>query len=132
MMNKNIVKMIHLPVINDDCSLAVAEGSILPFVIKRLYYIYNAKNKEPRGFHAHKQTQQVLFCLNGTVRIVLESASGRGECKLTDPSQGVMLDKMVWHEMHDMDADTILLVLASHEYDESDYLRNYDDFKSLL
>lgn len=130
MTEKNDIEYIELPTINDDCSLSVAENSKLPFAIKRIYYIYKPLSNVARGFHAHKKTRQILFCLSGSVRMVLESKKGTSECILNQPSKGVLLDAMVWHEMHDMDENTILLILASHEYDETDYIRNYSDFKS--
>jgi len=127
-MSESIIKLIKLPVISDDCKLVVAENSKLPFDVKRIYYIYGNQNNLPRGFHAHKENQQILFCLRGSFRMVLESSDGREECTLSDPSEGIFLDKMAWHEMHDVDDSTILLVLASHEFEESDYIRNHNEF----
>ena len=124
-MNDSIIKLIKLPVISDDCKLAVAENSKLPFEIKRVYYIYGNENNLSRGFHAHKENQQILFCLRGSVRMIIESAEGKSECTLANPSEGIFLDQMVWHEMHDIDESTILLVIASHEYDELDYIRDH-------
>lgn len=129
MNNNSLLTLVQLPTIQDDCKLVVGENSGLPFAIKRIYYIYDAKTNEPRGFHAHKETQQILFCLQGRVKIVLDDGRKNEEVLLTDPSKGVFLDKMIWHEMHEMEKDTILLVLASEEYDESDYIRNYNKFK---
>lgn len=131
-MNDSIIKLIKLPVISDDCKLAVAENSKLPFAIKRIYYIYGNQNKLPRGFHAHRENQQILFCLKGSVRMVLESAEGKAEQVLTNPSEGIFLDKMVWHEMHDIDELTILLVIASNEFDEHDYIRDHRVFIDLI
>jgi hypothetical protein len=127
-----IIKYIVLPTIKDDCSLSIAEFKDLPFPITRIYYIYDLKRNIPRGFHAHKKTSQVIFCLRGKVRLVLESSEGRAECVLDTASEGVLLDIMVWHEMHDMTEDTLLLVLASRAYEESDYIRSYTEFKKLL
>ena len=131
-MENKILQFIQLPTIIDDCSLTVAESGSLPFQIKRVYYIYNSKPNLPRGHHAHKQTQQVLFCLRGSVKMVLDDGSTRGECVLDTPDRGILLDKMVWHEMHDLQPETILLVFASLQYDEQDYIRNYKEFKNLI
>jgi len=131
-MENKLLKFIQLPTIIDDCSLTVAESSSLPFQIKRVYYIYNSNPNLPRGHHAHKHTQQVLFCLRGSVKMVLDDGSTRGECVLDSPDRGILLDKMVWHEMHDIDDSTILLVLASQKYDESDYIRSYEKFKEII
>lgn len=129
---KDVIKTLKLPVIVDDCNLAVAQKPDVPFAIKRVYYIYNTKNNESRGFHAHRKTQQILFCLSGSVRVVVETKEGRSECFLNDPSEGVFLDSLAWHEMHDMDESTILLILASDEYNEADYIRDYQQFKEIL
>jgi len=131
-MENKLLKFIQLPTIIDDCSLTVAESESLPFQIKRVYYIYNSNPDLPRGHHAHKQTQQALFCLRGSVKMVLDDGNTRGECVLDSPDRGILLDKMVWHEMHDIDDSTILLVLASQKYDESDYIRSYEKFKEII
>lgn len=127
-----LFQYINLHTVNDDCKLVVAEQSRIPFPIKRMYYIIDMKSGEPRGFHAHRETQQVLFCLKGSVRLVLENAEKRADYILTDPSTGILLDRYVWHEMHDMTEETVLLVVASHEYDENDYIREYEVFKAEL
>jgi dTDP-4-dehydrorhamnose 3,5-epimerase-like enzyme len=120
-MSKKLLELIQLPTITDDCELTVAENSHLPFAIQRIHYIHNMKNSEPRGMHAHKKTKQILFCLHGSVRMVLESVLGKEEYILSDPPLGILLDAYVWHEMHDISSDTILLVLASHTYEEADF-----------
>lgn len=125
-------EIINLPVISDDCSLAIIEKQHLPFEVKRLYFIYNIANDKPRGFHAHRETRQILFCLAGCVRLKTEHDGKREEIILKDPSIGVLLEPLMWHEMHDMDEHTILLVLASKEYDEADYIRDYSVFERLV
>jgi len=130
-MPKALLRLIRLQTITDDCLISIAENSKLPFRIKRLYYIYDVRQQLARGHHAHKKTKQILFCLRGTVRIVLDDGTQRVEHVITSPSEGVFLGEMIWHEMHDMTNDTILLVLASEEYNERDYIRDYQSFKTL-
>ena len=125
-MKNQLITIVTLSKLHDDCDLIVAENSKIPFPIKRVYSILNAESNMPRGYHAHRKTQQILFCLKGSVRMILDNGVEKAECVLSDPSHGLLLDTMVWHEMHDMDESTILLVLASHEYDEADYIRDYE------
>lgn len=127
-MKKTIIRLVNLPTINDDCFLSVAELKSLPFSIKRMYTIYKPVSKLSRGYHAHKNTQQILFCLHGSATIVLDDGTQREKILLSEPSTGVILDKMIWHEMHDLNSDTVLLVLASKKYDANDYIRKYPDF----
>ncbi len=131
-MSKSILNFIELPTITDDCRITIAEGKSLPFVIKRLYYIYAADTDVPRGMHAHYQTSQVLFCLAGSIKMLLDDGSVREECLLDSPSKGILLKPMIWHEMHDFQQDTILLVVASHVYDPMDYMRDYQQFLSIV
>ena len=122
-------KFITLPHIEDEGSLIFAEeNNHLPINLKRIYYIYNVDDGANRGHHAHKKTKQVLFCINGSIKIILDNGKEREEVVLTKPYQGIYLDKMMWHEMVEFKKDTILLVAASEFYEESDYIRNYDTF----
>lgn len=122
----------NLPTIHDDCSLTFAEQPQIPFAIRRVYYIYDAKAGLNRGFHAHKENVQVFFCLRGSVTLLLDNGSERTSVVLNDPSKGVVIDKMVWHEMHDIQEDSLMLVFASHKYEASDYIRDYSVFLTIL
>jgi dTDP-4-dehydrorhamnose 3,5-epimerase-like enzyme len=130
-MATSLFHFITLPTISDNSLLSVAQAPEIPFEIKRLYYIYDAKPGLPRGFHAHRKTDQILFCVRGKVRMVLDDGQTREEQVLSQPNQGVRLDHMIWHEMHDLDKDSLLLVLASAEYKAADYIRDYQEFLRL-
>ncbi len=122
-------KFIKLPNIFDEANLVFTEGKRhLPFSIKRVYYILNMKKGSLRGFHAHKKCQQVIFCIQGRIKLVLDNGSNREEFIIKQPDQGIFLDKMIWHEMSDFVKGTILLVLASDYYKEKDYIRDYQKF----
>ncbi|WHN66361.1 FdtA/QdtA family cupin domain-containing protein [Cysteiniphilum sp. QT6929] len=109
-------------------SLIVAEAQKnIPFEIKRVYCLYGL-NSESRGFHAHKDLQQVMVCLSGTCEVVLDNGISKKTVKLNNTSKALLIDKMVWHEMHEFSADCVLMVLASDWYDESDYIRDYPCF----
>ncbi len=100
----------------------------VPFDIRRVYYITGMSPDQPRGFHAHRQLQQVAVCVAGRCRMVLDDGKTRNETWLDTPDNGVLIGNMVWREMHDFSSDCVLLVLASELYDEADYIRDYDAF----
>ena len=128
-MNK-LIKLIDFNLLGDERgSLVSLEGNVnLPFEIKRTYYIFGTKKDVARGFHAHKNLKQVAICINGSCTMIMDNGSERTEIKLNDPTQGIVIDTMQWHEMHDFSQDCILLVLASDYYKEDDYIRNYEEF----
>lgn len=128
---KKITKLVSLPTVTDECSLTFAENPLIPFVPKRIYYIYEATTDWPRGYHAHHKTQQILFCLKGSITVVLEDGKQRETVTLDKPNVGVLLEPYIWHEMHDFEKDTILLVLASENYDPDDYIRDYNEFRKV-
>ncbi len=103
----------------------------IPFIIKRVYWIYNVPPKQDRGKHAHKKTEQVLICLKGSIKIELDDGICKDSIILNNPRTGIFLGKMLWHTMKNFKKDTILLVLASKYYDEKDYIRDYNNFKKL-
>ncbi|WP_404836776.1 sugar 3,4-ketoisomerase [Aeromonas media] len=128
-----LIKLIDFPVLGDERgSLFALEGNKhIPFDIKRVYYIYGTQEGVARGFHAHKELQQVAICLKGSCRFVMDNGAEKSDVVLNSPSQGLLIDTMQWHEMYDFSSDCILLVLASDVYDEADYIRSYDDFLQL-
>ncbi|HCR81145.1 MAG: WxcM domain-containing protein domain-containing protein [Candidatus Pacebacteria bacterium GW2011_GWB1_47_8] len=128
-----LFKTIIIPKITDDCFLYFAESPRhIPFPIRRIYYITKAKKDLPRGFHAHRKTQQVLFCIQGSIKIVFDNGHKRETMQLDDPKTGVFIDRMVWHEMHQFSRNAVLLVVASAPYNPKDYIRDYREFKKLV
>lgn len=121
--------IIEIPRLYDEAYLSFAqENDHIPFPMKRIYYITQVENNAVRGKHAHKKTKQILFCLQGTVNIILDNGNGKETVFLNESNKGLFLDAMMWHEMVDFQKDTILLVIASDIYMESDYIRNYQEF----
>lgn len=96
--------------------------------IKRIYYIYSVPEGIRRGFHAHKNLKQLVFCPYGKVNFVLDNGTQREEILLDDPSIGVLIEKPIWREMVWMQKDSILCVAASENYDSEDYIRDYREF----
>ncbi len=104
----------------------------IPFEIKRVYYISKVPEGVRRGFHAHKELKQLLFCPYGRIQLILENENGREEIELSDPSIGVVIDKCTWREMLWLQKDSVLCVAASDFYRVEDYIRDYNEFKSFV
>src|SRR5690606_38600466 len=85
-----------------------------------------------RGFHAHKQLRQLAVCVSGKCRMLLDDGVSKEEVWLDSPKKAVFIDTLIWHEMHDFSEDCVLMVLASHAYDEADYIRNYEEFVRIV
>lgn len=132
-------KVLHIntvpTVFSGELSFFEADSSgkkLLPFEIKRIYYISKVPEGTRRGFHAHKKLRQLLFCPYGKIQLVLENDRGREEIELSDPSIGVLIDRFTWREMLWLQTGSVLCVAASEFYDEDDYIRDYDVFKRQL
>ena len=108
--------------------IALEENKNIPFDIRRCYYMYNTQPGVRRGFHAHKSLEQVLICVSGSCRILLDDGRTRETVLLDRPNKGLYLSHNIWREMYDFSDDAVLMVLASQLYDESDYIRSYDEF----
>ena len=110
-------------------SLIALEGNKnIPFDIKRVYYIFGTKEGSRRGFHAHKKLKQVLVCVAGSCKILLDDGKSKQDISLDNPNKGLLIESMIWREMFDFSPDCVLMVLADEIYDESDYWRDYKDF----
>jgi len=111
--------------------VSLEENSNIPFNIKRAYYLFDLGNS-PRGFHSHKNLQQVMICIAGSLKLTLEDASGRKDYLLNNASEGIFIGPSTWREMSDFKDGTVVIVIASEVYDESDYIRDYYEFKGTL
>lgn len=98
------------------------------FVFKRLYFIYGAGQDAVRGRHAHKDLHQYMLAIHGSFRITLEAAGQKHEFTLDTPSKALLIPPGYWRELDRFSTDAVCLVAASAEYDESDYIRNHDEF----
>lgn len=124
------VNLYTLPIIKDlRGSLSFAEyGQYLPFVVRRYFVVFDVKSREVRGEHAHRQLHQFLVCVKGSCSVVVDDGTNMEEVKLNSPQYGLHIPPMVWGIQYKYTNDAVLLVLASDEYDESDYIRDYDRF----
>lgn len=104
----------------------------IPFEIRRIYYISKVPEGVRRGFHAHKNLKQLLFCPYGRIQIILENKNGREEIELSDPSIGIVIEEPTWREMVWLQNESVLCVAASEYYEESDYIRNYEEFTEFV
>ncbi len=113
--------------------LVALEGNKnIPFSIQRVYYMTGLSQNLARGFHAHRQLQQIPICLHGSCRFVLDDGYCREEVVLGRPTHGLLIGNMIWREMQDFKDDCVLLVLASEPYDEEDYIRSYSTFLEMI
>ena len=113
-----------------DGSLCVIDAMrSVPFAIKRVYFINNLENcVSIRGKHAHRELSQVIFCISGSFVLGLDDGHEQQEIHMIRDNVGVTLGPGLWHTMHSFSSGCVLLVAASDYYDESDYIRNYDEF----
>lgn len=129
-MQESLIHWIDFQVLGDarGSLVALEQGKDVPFAIKRVYYIFGTVAGVSRGYHAHKDLQQLAICVSGSCRMTLDDGSRREDVIMDSATGGVLIESMIWREMHDFSADCVLLVLASRQYDESDYIRDYDKF----
>lgn len=125
------IQIINFPLLGDDRgSLVALEAKFtVPFEVKRVYYIFGTKLGVSRGFHAHRELQQVAICVTGKCRMLVDDGMRREDVWLDSPTKGLLIGDLVWREMHDFSPDCVLLVLANQHYNENDYIRSYDEFK---
>ena len=118
----------------DDRGMLVAleEFNDIPFEIKRVYYMYDTKKGVHRGFHAHKNLQQILICIHGSCKVLLDNGKEKKIISLEKPYEGLYVSNKMWREMYDFSSDAVLMVLASEIYKEDDYIRNYDEFLKFI
>ena len=108
--------------------VALEEYTDIPFVIKRVYYMYNTVKGVTRGKHAHKSLEQILICIHGSCKVLLDNGYEKKVIPLEKPYEGLYVSSNMWREMYDFSEDAVLMVLASEKYDEADYIRDYDEF----
>lgn len=122
--------VIELPKITDRSgNITPVEGiRNLPFDIKRIFYSYDIPGGEARGAHAHKTCHQFLVAASGSFEVVLDDGTNKRTILLNRPFYGLHIPPGIWAAEQGFSSGSICLVLASHGYDEQDYLRNYSDF----
>lgn len=112
--------------------VAIESNRQIPFEIKRVFYIYGTQQDAPRGNHSHYKTKQYLIAVNGKCKVTLTDGRHETTYDLDAPNKGIFQDALIWGSMHDFSSDCVLLVLADHFYDASDYITNYQEFLSIV
>ncbi|MBQ3395618.1 MAG: WxcM-like domain-containing protein [Synergistaceae bacterium] len=112
--------------------ISLEEFNDIPFRIKRVYFMYDTIEGVVRGNHAHKTLEQILVCIHGSCKIRLDNGTESKVIPLEKPYEGLYVPGNMWREMFDFSPDAVLVVFASEIYNESDYIRNYDEFKRYI
>lgn len=130
----SLSNIINFPPLGDQRGSLIALESFknVPFEIKRTYYIFATKNGVSRGFHAHRNIKQLTICVSGSCRFVLDNGLIREEVFLDSPTKGLLIEDLIWREMHDFSSDCVLLVLTNKYYNEKDYIRDYKEFIRII
>lgn len=124
------VRLIEVPKIQDRRgNLSVIEGATIPFVSKRVYYLYDVPSGSKRGGHAHKEQQEFLIALSGSFDVILKDGKSSQTVTLNKPNLGLLIVDEIWRELRNFSSGAVCLVLASDEFDEEDYIREYKNFK---
>ncbi len=113
---------------HDGKLVALEKNEDFPFAIKRVYYIWDTAQNVVRGKHSHRNLEQVVVCVAGSCDFILDDGLERKTVRLDSPSQGLYLKSNIWREFTNFSSDCVIMVLASEHYDESDYIRDYDEF----
>jgi dTDP-4-dehydrorhamnose 3,5-epimerase-like enzyme len=127
------VELIEIPKIYDERgSLAVIEKETIPFAIKRVFYLFDVPYDSYRGGHANKEQQSVLIALSGSFEVLVDDGKTRRKIMLNKPTQGLYIPNNIWREMENFSSGSVCLVLASTNYNEAEYIRDYNDFKNYV
>lgn len=106
----------------------VENGVTVPFDVKRTYYLYDVPGGESRGGHAHKELRQLIVAASGSFSVTLDDGNIKRTFMLNRPYQGLLVVPGIWRTLDDFSSGSVCLVLASHPYDEDDYIRDYNEF----
>lgn len=135
MQNNNVYDCVILPLnkINNRAgNITIVEGNKnIPFDVKRVYYLYDIPGGEDRGGHAHKKLRQLIVAASGSFNVLLDDGLNKKVVMLNRPDYGLLVVPGIWRELMEFSSGAICLVLASAHYDENDYIRSYEVFKSI-
>jgi dTDP-4-dehydrorhamnose 3,5-epimerase-like enzyme len=123
------IEIIQIPKIEDyRGNIAVIEKTAIPFSIKRVYYLFDVPSTARRGGHAHKEQFEFLIPLSGSFDVLLKDGKNEQIVTLNKPDKGLLIKSNVWRELENFSSGSVCLVLSSGEYEEEDYIRNYNEF----
>lgn len=123
------VEIIDIPKIENILgNIAVVENDVIPFDIKRVYYLYDIPSSSKRGGHSHKKLQQIVIAISGSFNVVLKDGNTIRTITLNKPDKGLLVQNNIWRELENFSAGAVCLVLASDVFEEKDYIRDFDEF----
>ena len=124
------IKILPIPKIQDvRGNLSVIEGDVIPFAMKRVYYLYDVPSGAERGGHSHKVQQEFLVALSGSFTVVLTDGKDRISVTLNKPNEGLLIPNGIWRELENFSSGSVCLVIASDVFEEADYIRDYNEFQ---
>lgn len=123
------IQVLTIPRIADPRgNLSVIEKDILPYEMKRVYYLYDVPGGAERGGHAHKDQQELLIALSGSFDVIMHDGEQEVTVTLNIPNKGLLIPTGIWRELKNFSSGAVCLVIASEVYLEEDYIREFDDF----
>lgn len=129
-MNSSIIK---IPKIEDPRgNLSVIEKDVLPFEMKRVYYLYDVPSGAERGGHSHKEQQEFLIALSGSFDVILNDGKEEKTVTLNKPFEGLLIANGIWRELKNFSSGAVCLVVASDVFEEADYIRDFEEFKKSI
>ena len=121
--------LINIPKIEDPRgNLSVIEKDVIPFEMKRVYYLYDVPGGAERGGHAHKNILGFILALSGSFDVVLHDGVEEKTVTLNRPNKGLVITNGIWRELKNFSSGAVCLVVASAVYDEEDYIRDFEEF----
>ena len=132
MNNVDNVKVFEFPKKGDNRGtlVVIEENKDIPFDIKRIFYMFGTSPEIVRGQHANRHSEFILICVAGSCKIKVDDGKGNEEIFLLDkPNKGIYVPKMLWKDMYDFSCDSVLLVLSDKNYDENEYIRDYEEYR---
>jgi dTDP-4-dehydrorhamnose 3,5-epimerase-like enzyme len=127
------IEIIDIPKVkNNKGNIAVIENDVVPFEIKRVYYLYDVPSTARRGGHAHKNLRQLLIALSGSFDVVLKDGNNKQTITLNKPDKGLLINKGIWRELENFSSGAVCMVIASEIYNEEDYIRSYSEFTEYI
>jgi uncharacterized RmlC-like cupin family protein len=127
------INIVNIPKIEDPRgNLSVIEKEVVPFEIKRVYYLYDVPAGAERGGHAHKKLQQFLVALSGSFDVILNDGKVEKTVTLNKPFEGLLITNGIWRELKNFSSGAVCLVVASDVFEEADYIREFDEFLAIF
>ena len=126
------IKIVNIPKIEDPRgNLSVIEKEVVPFDIKRVYYLYDVPAGAERGGHAHKKLQQFLVALSGSFDVILNDGKEEKIVTLNKPFEGLLITNGIWRDLKNFSSGAVCLVVASDVFEEADYIREFNEFLAI-